>query len=197
MSYHNRSPIKHWAEWLLFFSSYSPLYVIIAVKTRVVSYDFILFKTPVYSIEGYSVSLISLALLGGSLVVLAFLAMVVYFTRSENGQPRSVQEPTKRNEVFISYILAHVIPFAFIDYTSTLNFFAFVMLFLAIGVVQVRSNYLYINPVLSLCGFDMYEITDTEGRGQMLLAKMHEDPGSKEFTLTAAELSNNVYITTR
>lgn len=191
------SGLKDWAEWLLFFSSYLPLYVIIAVQTRTVSYDFIFFETPMYSIGTYGISFVSIIFLVFGIITLAFLFLVVRFKRAENGQPKPVRKPEERNGLIITYILVHVVPFAFIDYSSLLNFLAFAFLFLSIGIIQVRSRYLYVNPILSLWKYDMYEIEDTENGGQMLLAKTSERPDSEDTVVTAVELSNNVYITTR
>lgn len=192
----NRSGLKDWAKWLLFFSSYFPLYVIIAVKTRTSSFDFLLFKTPVYTIAGHKLSLVSALFLVFGLFVLAFLYVVVRFKRKENGQPKDVGEPSERNELIITYILVHVVPFAFINYSKTLNLLAFIFLFLSIGIIQVRSSYLYVNPILSAMRYDLYEIEDADTRGQMLLIKTDEHANSEDTTVTAVELSNDVYITT-
>lgn len=192
----NKSGLKDWAKWLLFFSSYFPLYVIIAVKTRTSSFDFLLFQTPVYHIAGYKLSLVSALFLVFGLFVLAFLHVVVRFKRSENGQPKEVGEPAERNELIITYILVHVVPFAFINYSKTLNLLAFIFLFLSIGIIQVRSSYLYVNPILSAMRYDLYEIEDADTRGQMLLVKTYEHAISEDTTVTAVELSNDVYITT-
>lgn len=196
MVQHGRG-LKDWAEWLLFFSSYFPLYFIIAVKTRTASYDVLLFETPIFELRGFEVSAVSIALLAFAGVTLAFLYVVIRFKRAENGQPKPVKKPDERNGLIITYILVHVVPFAFIDYSSLLNFLAFAFLFLSIGVIQVRSRYLYVNPVLSFWKYDLYEIEDAENGGQMLLAKTSEHPASNEAVITAVELSNNVYITTR
>jgi len=197
MTSSNQSGLKDWAKWLLFFSSYFPLYVIIAVKTRTTSFDFILFQTPVFTIGGYALSLAFIFFLVFGATTLCFLYIVIHFKRAENGQQKDVKEPAERNELIISYILVHVVPFAFIDYSSTLNLLAFLLLFFSIGVIQVRSSYLYVNPLLSLMKYDLYEIEDSETSGQMLLAKTYEDASSEESTVTAVELSNDVYITTR
>lgn len=191
-----KSGLKDWAKWLLFFSSYFPLYVIIAVKTRTTSFDFILFETPVYTFGGYEYSLIATLWLAFGLLVFGFLYLVVRFKRNGNGQPKEVGEPGERNELIISYILVHVVPFAFIDYSNTLNLLAFIFLFLSIGVIQVRSSYLHVNPVLSAMRYDLYEIEDADTRGQMLLVKTYETANSEDSTVTAVELSNDVYITT-
>lgn len=191
------SGLKDWAEWLLFFSSYFPLYFIIGVKTRTASYDILLFETPVFELRGFEVSSITIALLAFAGFTLTFLYTVIRFKRAENGQPKPVKKPDERNGLIITYILVHVVPFAFIDYSNLLNFLAFAFLFLSIGVIQVRSRYLYVNPILSFWKYDLYEIEDAENGGQMLLAKTTEHPESNEEVITAVELSNNVYITTR
>jgi len=192
----NKSGLKDWAKWLLFFSSYFPLYVIIAVKTRTTSFDFLLFETPVYTVEGYEISLASILFFVFGLAVLGFLYLVIRFKRSENGQPKEVGEPSERNELIISYIFVHVVPFAFIDYANTLNLLAFILLFLSIGIIQVRSSYLHVNPLLAAMRYDLYEIEDSDTRGQMLLVKTYENADSEGSTVTAVELSNGVYITT-
>jgi len=192
----NKSGLKDWAKWLLFFSSYFPLYIIIAVKTRTSSFDFILFESPVYQVVGYNLSLVSILFVVFALIVLAFLYVVVRFKRAENGQPKDVGEPAERNELIITYILVHVVPFAFVNYSKTLNLIAFLFLFLSIGVIQVRSSYLFVNPILSAMKYDLYEIEDADTNGQMLLVKTYEDASSENATVTAVELSNDVYITT-
>lgn len=189
--------MKDWAKWLLFFSSYLPLYGIIAVQTRTVGYDFVLFETPIYSLYSYQISLVALLSLGFGAFTFIFLYFVIKMKRGENGQPKSVQRPQERNELVLSYILVHVVPFAFIDYTSLLNFLAFAFLFLSLGIIQVRSSHLYVNPILSFLSYDMYEIDEGEHSGKMLLLKVDERPDSDDATLAAVELSNNVYITTK
>lgn len=188
--------MKNWAEWLLFFSSYAPLYFIIAVKTREVSYDLVVIQTPIYHPLGWSVSIISIMFTVFMVFTIVFLLVVVWFGRESNGQPKPIKNSDKKNDLLLSYILAHVVPFAFIDYAVILNFLAFALLFFAIGLIQVRSNYLYINPVLAAMHYDVYLIDDSEQGSQMLLAKTHEQPDGDNNTLTAVELSNNVYITT-
>lgn len=192
----NQTGLKDWAKWLLFFSSYFPLYVIIAVKTRTTNFDFILFETPVFTVRGYEISLMALLFLAFAVFVFAFLYLVVSFKRGDNGQPKEVGVPSERNELIITYILVHVVPFAFIDYSKTLNLLAFLFLFLSIGVIQVRSSHLYVNPILSAMKYDLYEIEDSDTRGQMLLAKTYESVDLEGSTVTAVELSNDVYITT-
>lgn len=188
--------MKNWAKWLLFFSSYVPLYAIIAVGTRTTSFDFVLFQTPVYNIWGHQTSIVALLSLVFGVLVFAFLLIVLHFKRRENGQPKRVGKPTERNELMTTYILVHVVPFAFIDYTNTLNLLAFMFLFLSIGVVQVRSSHLHVNPILSALKYDLYEIEGADTRGQLLLAKTYENTDSEEATIIAVEISNNVYITT-
>lgn len=188
--------MKNWAKWLLFFSSYIPLYAIIAVGTRTTSFDLVFFQTPVYPVGEYQLSIISILSLVFGLFVFVFLLIVLYFKRRENGQPKKVGKPTERNELMITYILVHVVPFAFIDYTSTLNLLAFMLLFLSIGVIQVRSSHLHVNPILAAMKYDLYEIENTDTRGQLLLAKTCEETDSEQATITAVEISNNVYVTT-
>jgi len=192
----SKTGLKDWAKWLLFFSSYFPLYVIIAVKARTSKFDLIIFEMPVYRVAGYDLSLVSALFLIFGLVVLTFLYIVIRFKRAENGQPKRVGKPSERNELIITYILVHVVPFAFVDYSNTLNLLAFLLLFFSIGIIQVRSSYLFVNPMLSAMRYDLCEIEDADTRGQMLLAKTYEDTGSNDSTVTAVELSNDVYITT-
>lgn len=195
MKSNSSSGLKNWAKWLLFFSSYFPLYLIIAVQTRTIEFDFLIFETPVYTIQGYEISLMSIVFTVFGLLVLFFLIVVIWFTRQVNGQPKDIKQPERRNELVISYILIHIAPFAFIDYSATLNLIAFIILFLFIGIIQVRSSHLYINPVLSAMRYDFYEINDAETRGQILLVKTYEEVASEDSEVAAVELSNGVYIT--
>lgn len=196
MSQRQDGGLKNWAEWLLFFSSYSPLYIIIIAKTHDVQYEIFGVKTPLYNVFGTSVS--AIALLAGffGTGVLLTLFTIVYFKRTENGQPKPIESYEEKNDLMITYILVHVVPFAFIEYSELLPAVAFLILFLSIGVIQVRSNYLYVNPVLALWKYDVYKIEDAELGAQLLLTKSSNPPRTGESSVTAVELSNGVYIST-
>jgi len=185
--------LRKGVKWLLFLSSYSPLYLILIVKHWSISvtipeWDII----PIEFIQGVSVPIMSAfwALLAFASIIA--LKVVLDLRRSKGGEDfKQIDSYRSRDELITSYILVYIFPFVVLDYTTIANWIAFAIFFGVIGLIQVRSSQLYVNPMLSLFDYRIYEI-DTGDRMVMLITKDElEEPVSKVRTV---ELSNDVHM---
>lgn len=185
--------LRKGVKWLLFLSSYTPLYLILIVKHWSISIT--IPHSEIYLIEkagGVTLPAVSLfwALLAG--ISLAALALVVNIRRSKGGQDfKEIESYRSRDELITSYILVYIFPFVVLDYTTFANWIAFAIFFAVIGLIQVRSNQLYVNPILAIRNYRIYEI-DTGDQMVMLIAKGDiEESVNKVRTV---ELSNDVHM---
>lgn len=144
----------------------------------------------------FSQSAIPVVSIGWSLlaVVSAIVLYLVVSLRRSKGSTdiKSVETSNDRSDLITNYILVYVFPFVVLDYSSLSNWIAFVLFFVVIAIVQVRSNHLYVNPVLALFDYRIYEV-DT---GDRILTVVSKGPLDQSVeNLQTVELSNDVYLT--
>ena len=146
----------------------------------------------IQSISGVPVPFLSVSWL--LLIVISVGALwLVFNTRRSKGADdfQHIESYKSRDELITSYILVYIFPFVVLDYTSIANWLAFVIFFIVIGIIQTRSNQLYVNPILAIVGYQIYEI-DT---GDQILTLLTRDSFvATEPTVRTVELSNNVHL---
>lgn len=150
-----RRPVKV----ILFLSSYVPLFFIMAIKLW--NTGLILISVNCLPIINASVRLSALSLL---LVVfctvLTFLLYKIIGVHSNRGTTqRPIDQYQKRNDLLMTYLLVYIFTFAGLDFEKLLDLVIFLIFFVMLGVLQIRSGHLYINPMLGVRGYEVYEIT--------------------------------------
>ena len=139
-------------RWILFFSSYFPVIIIYALLT----WD----KKPL-SILGISVW--TLAFFGFALFVL--IVTLIYFqpfASRRNPQQLAVSEVQGRDPDVMSYIATYLLPFVTFSLETWQQQIAIAIFVFVIGFIYVRSNMIYINPMLILFGLHVYEVTEKD-----------------------------------
>jgi hypothetical protein len=96
--------------------------------------------------------------------------------------------------MFTEYLLVYIFPFIVFEFSSKYDVAAFLVLFLTVAAIVIRSNRLFVNPVLIGFRYRVYEI-ETEHDRRILLTKQELD--GNDMTLNTARISSDVYITTR
>jgi len=180
-------------KWLLFLSSYIPLYTILTIKHWDITITVPENQYLVLNIlSGMKLPLVSVLWVILSVLSGFALWLVLSLRRSKGGQDfTQVSSFRSRNDLITSYILVYVFPFVVLDYTVLTNWIAFLIFFAVIGVIQVRSNHLYVNPVLALFSYDIYEV-DTGDKRLTVLTK--DNLGNDSGPIKTVELSNDVYM---
>ena len=92
----------------------------------------------------------------------------------------------------MSYIVTYLIPFLDLDLKSGSDVGALLVLLAVIGILYVNSNLIYINPILNLVGFHVYEVSGEDGRPSALLTRRgYIPPGER---LRVVSLGNYVLM---
>ena len=119
--------------------------------------------------------------------------MLVMGIRQSKGPQgfKDVNSYRSRDDLITTYILVYIFPFVVLDFTEITNWVAFVVFFAVIGIVQVRSSQLYVNPILALCGYRIYEVNTGE---QTVTLVTEDDLQAPVEGVRTVELSNNVHL---
>lgn len=138
---------------MLFFSSYSPLFLILAIRN--------LAKT----IVGAWV-LIAIAV--GSLLILAYF---LYDKRKQGFHNVILTRVTPRDADVMAYIVTYLIPFLGISISDPVDAVSLGIMLGLIAVIYVSSNLIYINPILSLLGYRFFEVETENGKISVLVSR--------------------------
>lgn len=186
--------LRSGVKWLLFLSSYIPLYLILIIKHRNITFTVPDLNVTVLSpLVGREIPYVSLFWLLLIVVSGSFLYLVLQLRQSKGGERfANIDSCRTRNDLVTNYILVYIFPFVVLDYTQTTNWLAFIIFFSVIGIIQVRSNHLYVNPVLAIFNYDIYEVDTGE---EILTIVTKEDLAPSQKPVKTVELSNGVYLT--
>jgi len=81
----------------------------------------------------------------------------------------------------MAYIVSYLVPFLTVSFTDLAGTVSFVVFIVVIGIIYVSSNMVYINPILSLRGYHLFEV-EGEGDGEKVSALISKhryvSPGS-------------------
>ena len=141
---------------VLFLSSYSPLFALLALRTYHKS-------TPMFDL---SCAALIAALIG--------IAMFLLAAALGNRETHRVLSAESRDGDIAGYVTAYLLPFLGIFGASWRDVLALALFIALIGVIYVQSRMIYINPVLILLGYHLYSVQTTT-------APAGSDPASPPF----------------
>lgn len=186
--------IPSWAKIVLFLSSYSPLYVIVALRAHNATHSILGYQLNPVGVGPLELSYLSI----GSLILTAgsvgFLVSMIYMNRTRQGQPTEVERYRNRSDMFTDYLLVYIFPFIVFEFSNIFDVAAFLILFVTVAAIMIRSNRLFVNPVLVAFRYRVYEI-DTKYDKRILLTKDQLD--GHNTTINTARISSDVYIDTK
>jgi len=131
---------RRWVLWALFLSSYSPLFLLVALRTIGTS-DI-------------------LALGCGVLTFLGLVGTYLFLTTGKKKGTRNYQLAAVENHDsdVAAYTATYLLPFLTVfsgTWQDITSLAVFVVIF---GIVYVRSRLIYVNPMLSLLGFRLWRV---------------------------------------
>lgn len=138
-------------KWLLFISSYAPLYLLLAIN----NYDFKLTPVAYFKTVLSSDPKLYFWIVIVTLFIVSFVA-VGYFKLISLNDSRSLIGLKPMNESVLSYLITYVIPLTAMNVSSTNSLVVNGLLFMIIGIVYVNSDLLYLNILLILFGYRVY-----------------------------------------
>jgi hypothetical protein len=155
------------AQFVLFVSSYLPLFILITVRqvsenTEFLNYaGFSLLSLKLFILKfGLSLILIFVSIIGlfGYLQTLGNLEEV-----AKNGNPITIKDVKNKNSEAIGYIATYIIPFLFQSFNGWYECLSVLFLMAIIYRIYINSSLLLINPLLSF-KFSIYEIEYLENK---------------------------------
>jgi hypothetical protein len=76
-----------------------------------------------------------------------------------------------------AYILTYILPFLTVAEPSAREIAAYALFICVVAIVYIRSNLIFINPLLYLFGYRIFGITTGEGSDGFLVARHQPKPG--------------------
>lgn len=134
-----QSLLRFWVKVCLFLVSYFPLFLIMAT----LHYDnsVILYSAIIFTSAGF-----------------AGLSITFYVLNRVSGEFKQATKIKPASIINFEYFLAYIIPFVAIDIDSTRQLLAYGILFIFIGVLYIRTELIYVNPTLSMLGYNLFKI---------------------------------------
>lgn len=161
------------AQFALFLSSYSPLFAVFAILDSFGS--------------GWPTKVcIGIAILGLLLPV-----VVVLVAKRLAPQALRVESSQVRDGDALAYIATYLVPFAAITATTARQRGALGLFVFLIAVLYVRSELFYINPLLALVGYRMFQVATPSGSSVVLLTRRRFLRSG--IDLSARRLGNYIY----
>jgi len=171
---------------LLVLSSYAPLFLILTAYT----YDEKVFG--VRHIYMLAVSNIAIAFFLLSLLGIMSLIFTLNSVKKLNPSSIKIQQVLKRKDASLSYLITYLVPFITFDFESYPKIIGAAMLLVLIGFLYLKSNMIYINPLLEIVfGYKIYKIIVFDDQEKILLSKSSI---ITDKTIAIHTLSKGVYI---
>jgi hypothetical protein len=139
----------------MFLSSYAPLFALLAYTNRETQCAWV-----------------SLAL--AATVATAGLGLVLWTKRDEKGPRLVVAHAEPQDGEVLAYIATYLIPFLGLDLATSDDIVVFCGFLLVLMVVYINSSMLFINPLLSVCGYHSFAVTDGDGHTYTLIARRRD-----------------------
>jgi len=180
--------------YLLFLSSYLPLYPVLMGNTLDQQYMIAGRKTPSVQIIGHDWSLFTIISLQLFIIAIIYLGMILYLALRRAGQPQELEFVEDITPVANEYVLVYIFPLLVLDYAKLFDISVFLLVFISIAIIQVRTDRYMINPILVLLGYKFY-YARTDGTKIFFLSRGDYTEGDTE-ELSQITIGNKVKVDT-
>lgn len=154
-----KNRLNNFIRWILFFIAYYPLFLILLIQNsklidRVFNWNFVNFKF---------IELNDTFIWGVILGLIIFVIIIVFlrFQLNTNTIQYKIISIKDISHETLNYILTYLIAFLSLDMNNPKIILCIGILLFIIGVIYINSNMLYVNPILQLLGFSIYELIVT------------------------------------
>jgi len=143
-----RKLISTIVKWMIFLTSYIPLFILIIIK----------------DLKGLTINSLRITFKENKLFIFVILILstissliTIILFRAEKCNPLEIKEIEKADESILEYFITYLIPLLEIELGNEISILINVIIFLIIGVYQVKGNKLYLNIVLVFLGYNIYK----------------------------------------
>ncbi|CEK35416.1 hypothetical protein UMC2_23721 [[Clostridium] sordellii] len=201
--------ITKFSKWILFISSYIPLYIIFIVSNIFdIFYNYQklggMKKNNIWTLIRITKNNIILIIIFFTIIVLAFIMINIMIRRcSNNSYFEDFRNIQKNNKSINDYVLVYILPFISIQSNDFKQLTIFIMVFSIIGIVSVKNDLVYINPILYFMKYNIYTFqNDNINESNILITKftilelksMAKIKENECISIRASKISDNVYL---
>ena len=131
---------RRWIFWALFFSSYSPLFLLVSLRSI-----------------GTSTWLV---LIGASFAAVGLIGTGLFLTtvKKKNHRQYKLVAVENRDTDVAAYTATYLLPFLTVFSGTWQDLSSLGALIAIFGLVYVRSRLIYVNPVLSILGYRLWRV---------------------------------------
>ena len=76
-----------------------------------------------------------------------------------------------RDADVIAYVATYIVPFAALGVQTWQQRGALIGFFVLVGVLYVRANFFYVNPILAIANYKLYEVETETGRVMLVITQ--------------------------
>ncbi len=158
----------------LFISSYFPLLVIFAV----LNYD-----------KYYIASLICLAV---GLLSILFLLLHLRTAHDLSGSRFVVEKVRSKDAEAMVYVGTYIVPFIGFHFDDWRGIVSTMIFFVVVAIIYINSNLIFVNPLLNLFGYHMYEVEANGGTVHALISRRSHL--EKDNSFVVVKIGNEVLM---
>lgn len=167
--------MRTWVRIALFFSSYAPLFVILALlelNSRTLG-----ILTIAENVDVHVLPLVFIIFAGLGVVIAMAIISVTRMQSAVMIQPTKVK---RGSEETLAYLVTYLVPFIGFKFTGVNDIIADTILLGVICILYIQSNMIFINPTFNLLGYRVYRVF-VEGNEKLMLARreVQEDNRTK------------------
>lgn len=157
----NINNLRGIAQFVLFATSYIPLFILIACKQISENISFLTWggftsESIIVCIQKFGLSILSILV-----SIIGYIGYKLTFQNLEkvspNGDNITILKIDNKNGESIGYIATYIVPFLFQNFDGWYEAFALIFLMIIIYRIYINSNLLLINPILSF-KYSLFEI---------------------------------------
>lgn len=151
---------RFWTKTMLFFSSYTLLFLALFVKNQF--------------LDDYKLkTLISIILVLIITVPNIIFVIIIWHLRAKNNNPRSFRIERKKeiNHLYLQHLLTYIVPIIAFNNTNYSGLIITVIFLIAIYAISMKTTLLYINILFLIVGYNLFLIEDSEKDEYYVLSK--------------------------
>lgn len=162
------------SQFALFLSSYAPLFLVFALLGTF----------------GNSWAIVINILIAAVGVII--LSGVFYYTKLKlTDQKLEIATTQIRDGDVLAYVATYIVPFAAMNAANARDRWAILLFVVLIAVLYVRSQLFYVNPLLALVGYRLFQVTTEHDASVVLISRQNFI--RSHTTISARRLSDYVY----
>ncbi|ALP03590.1 TPA: hypothetical protein KRE09_003981 [Clostridioides difficile] len=137
----------------MFISSYLPLYLILLTiySDKINSFD------KIKLIIRFEDKIVSLFIIAVFILVIISFRTLIDLRRTKGNENHKFEFFNKTEDTIISYMMTYIVPILSTDFLSTKTMTINLILYSLIGLMYIKLNLIYLNPLWLLFGYSVYK----------------------------------------